>query len=132
MNAKWIKPFFVFAGLYDGVLALAFLFFAGAIFQGFGVEPPNHPAYVQFPALLLLIFAAMFFRIARDPTGNRDLIPYGVALKIAYIGTTFWHQFAGGGIPSMWIIWAWADIAFLVLFIVIWKSLGQASPAPSR
>jgi hypothetical protein len=131
MNAKWIKAFFVIAGLYDGVLGIAFLFFSGAIFQGFGVEPPNHPAYVQFPALLLLIFAAMFFRIARDPVGNRDLILYGVALKVAYSGMTFWYQLAGG-IPFMWVPWAWADLAFLVLFLVAWKSLRQASPVSNQ
>jgi len=131
MIAKWIKPFFVIAGLYDGLLGIAFLFFSGAIFQGFGVEPPNHPAYVQFPALLLLIFAAIFFRIARDPVGNRDLIFYGVALKVAYSGTAFWYQLAGG-IPFMWVPWAWADLAFLVLFLVAWKSLGRASPASNQ
>ena len=128
MIAQWIKPFFVIAGLYDGVLGIAFLFFSGAIFQAFGVEPPNHPAYVQFPALLLLIFAGIFFRIARDPVGNRDLIFYGVWLKAAYSGTAFWYQLVGG-IPFMWIPWAWADLVFLVLFLVAWRSLGQASPA---
>ena len=132
MNAKWIKPLFVVAGLYDGLLAIGFLFFAGAIFQGAGVEPPNHPAYIQFPALLLLIFSAIFFRIARDPMGNRSLIFYGVALKVSYIGTVFWYHFAGSGIPSMWVVWAWADIAFLVLFLVAWKSLGQASAVLGR
>ena len=90
MNEKLTKLIFVIAGLYDGVLGIAFLFFHGAIFTLFAVEPPNHPAYVQFPALLLIIFAAMFFRIARDPVRNRELILYGCALKIAYCSTVFW------------------------------------------
>lgn len=121
-----LKPLFIIAALYDGILAIAFLFFATDLFQWFGVTPPNHLAYVKFPALLLLIFAAMFFRIASDPVKNRDLIPYGIALKIAYSGTAFWYQFTQG-IPSMWIPWAWADLAFLVLFVVAWKSV-----APQR
>lgn len=128
MHGSWIKPFFVIAGLYDTVLALAFLFFAPAIFQSFGVTPPNHFAYVQFPALLVLIFGAMFFAIARDPVKNRDLIWYGIALKIAYCGTVFFHYLTGG-VPSMWLPWAWADLAFLVLFFVAWRSLRPARGA---
>ena len=128
MNIKWIRILFVIAGLYDGLLALAFLFFAGAIFQGFGVEPPNHVAYVKFPALLLLIFTVMFFRVACDPVKNRDLILYGVALKAAYSGTAFWYQITQG-IPFMWVPWAWADLVFLVLFLVAWKNTGSAPSA---
>jgi hypothetical protein len=118
---SWIKPLFIIAGFYDAVVAIAFLCFAGPLFKWFGVIPPNHLGYVKFPALLLLIFAAMFFRIAGDPVKNRDLIPYGIALKIAYCGTVFWYQLTQG-VPSMWIPWAWADLAFLVLFVIAWKS----------
>jgi hypothetical protein len=121
MIKSWIKPLFIIAGLYDGLLALAFLFFANEIFQGFGVEAPNHPAYIKFPALLLLIFAAMFLRIAGDPVKHRELMLYGVGLKIAYSGTAFWYQFTQG-ISFMWIPWAWADLVFLVLFLMAWKS----------
>ena len=128
MNRSWIRPLFIIAGLYDGILAIAFLFFASDIFQWFGVEPPNHPAYVKFPALLLLIFAVMFFRIASDPVKNRELILYGVGLKVAYSGTAFWYQLTKD-IPFMWIPWAWADLVFLALFLVAWKSTG---PAPGR
>jgi hypothetical protein len=42
---------------------------------------PNHPAYVQFPAALLIIFVLMFVTIARDPARFRHLIPFGVLLK---------------------------------------------------
>lgn len=123
MYGNWIKPFFIVAGMYDAVLGVAFLLFAGPIFQWFGVEPPNHVAYVTFPALLLLIFAAMFFRIAADPVKHRELILYGVCLKAAYSGSVLWYQ-ATTGVPFMWIPWAWADVAFLVLFLVAWRGLG--------
>jgi len=128
MDKDWIRPLFILAGLYDGILAVAFLFFASSIFQWFGVEAPNHPAYVKFPALLLLIFAAMFFRIASDPVKNRELILYGVGLKAAYSGTAFWYQITQG-MPFMWIPWAWADVVFLVLFLLAWKSLARVPGA---
>ena len=127
MNVKWIKSLFIFAALYEGLLGVAFLFFAQDIFSAFGVVPPNHLAYVEFPALLLLIFAAMFVRIAYDPMKNRELILYGIGLKAAYCGTAFWYQ-ATQGIPSMWIPWAWSDLALLVLFALAWRSI---RPLPS-
>jgi hypothetical protein len=135
MNKSWVKPLFIIAGLYDALLALAFLFFATEIFQWFGVEAPNHPAYVKFPALLLLIFAAMFLRIAGNPVKHRELILYGVGLKIAYSGTAFWYQFTQG-ISFMWIPPAWADLVFLALFVLAWSSMAltpattAASSAP--
>lgn len=118
----WTKPLFVLAALYDGLLGLAFLFAPMAIFAFYGVEPPNHPAYVQFPALLLLIFAAMFWVIARHPAKNHGLIPYGIALKASYAGLAFWHEISSG-IPSMWLPWAWADLVFLLLFLASWFNL---------
>jgi len=121
MNVKWIRTLFVTVALYESLLGLAFFFFARGIFEIFEVEPPNHFAYVEFSALLLLIFAAMFVRIACDPLKNRDLIPYGIALKAAYCGMAFWYQLTQG-IPSMWIPWAWMDLAFLLLFVMAWRS----------
>lgn len=126
MHTNWIKPLFIVAAIYEGVLGIAFFLFSGILFQSFGVEPPNHPAYVQFPALLLIVFAAMFLRIAKNPVENRDLILYGVALKVSYSGLAFWHQ-AFGGVPFMWLPWAWADSAFLVLFLMAWRGLGSKS-----
>ena len=124
MNGKWIKPLFVIAGLYDGIVGLAFLFFAMPLYELFGVTPPNHVGYVQFPALLLLIFAAMFFRIASDPPKNRSLIVYGIALKVSYSGLVFWHEVTAG-VPSMWIPWAWLDLGFLILFIMAWRKIDR-------
>ncbi len=123
MNIKLVRVLFVIAGIYDGVLGLAFFFMPKNIFAWYAVEPPNHVGYVQFPALLLILFAAMFIRIASDPVKNRELIPYGCGLKVAYCGMVFYYQVTSG-IPEMWIPFAWADLAFLVLFVLAWTSTG--------
>jgi len=128
MNEKMIKPFYVISGLYDGALGLAFLLAPGAIFAMYAVEPPNHMAYVQFPALLLIIFGAMFFRIAMDPVKNRELILYGCALKVSYCSMVFFYM-ATTGVPAMWVPWAYADLVFLVLFVMTWRSLGRQAEA---
>ena len=122
---KWIKPLFIVSGIYDTILGAAFLLFSRAVFARAGVTLPNNMDYLHFPALLLILFAIMYFRIAGDPQGRRELIPYGMGLKVAYIVTVFWHQLHGG-IPALWIPWAWADAVFLRLFIAAWRSLSRS------
>ena len=124
MNEKLDRIIFAIAGIYDGLLGLAFFVLPASIFLYYGVEPPNHLAYVQFPALLLLIFAAMFFRVARDPYNNRVIMLYGCGLKLSYCALAFWYLL-NGGIPSMWVPWAWIDLLFLLLFLAAWVSTGK-------
>lgn len=125
---KWIRPLFVLAAIYEGILGLAFLVWHARIFEFYEVVPPNHAAYVQFPALLLILFAIMFLRVASDPVRFRELMLYGVGLKASYTGLTFGYQVTQG-IPSMWLPWAWADLAFLVLFVAAWRVTGRPNRA---
>ncbi len=126
MNNNLIKKFYVIAGVYDGILGLAFLMFPVKIFSYCEVTPPNHMAYVQFPAMLLIVFSGMFFKIASDPVKYRLFIPAGCGLKISYCSMAFYYQITST-IPSMWIPWAWIDLLFLILFILSWKQIGQLS-----
>lgn len=121
MNISMVKALFIIAGIYEGLLGLAFFLFPLQIFEMFAVEPPNHLGYVQFPALLLVLFAAMFFKVASDPARHRELIPYGCGLKVSYCALVFYYDMSGG-IPAMWIPFAWADLAFLVLFVLAWMA----------
>ena len=121
---KWIKPFFVVAGLYDGILGLLFALVPYQLFKAANVPPPNHVGYVQFPALLLIIFAIMFFNIARNPLANRSLILYGILLKISYSGVVLFHWMSVN-IPTIWVVFAFLDLIFLVLFVIAGKVIGQ-------
>jgi len=89
MNVRWIKPFFIIAALYDGILGILFLMVPTQLFNAAKIVPPNHIGYVQFPAMLLVLFAIMFFNIARDPKANRNLILYGILLKFSYCSVVF-------------------------------------------
>lgn len=117
-----IRVFFVVAGLYDGLLGLAFLAAPSALFARAGVDPPNHFGYVQFPAALLIVFAVMFFAVSAKPRENRNLIPYGVLLKVSYCSVAFGYWFTEG-IPDMWKPFAVADAAFALLFLWAWAAL---------
>jgi hypothetical protein len=130
---KIISILFIIAALYDGVLGVLFLFAGGRVFEWIQVTPPNHPGYTQFPAALLIVFALMFCAIARNPLLNKNLIPYGMLLKVSYCGVVFFHWFATG-IPNMWKPFAILDLAFLGLFIWAYASLREmtATSTPAR
>jgi hypothetical protein len=123
---KWIAPLFVIAALYDGILGLAFLAVPLYLFELCGVTPPNHVGYVQFPAALLLIFALLFVAVARDPVGNRQLIIYGILLKVAYCSVAGFH-WAATDIPGMWKPFVVIDLVMGLLFVWAYFALGQAA-----
>jgi hypothetical protein len=127
-NQTALSWLFYIAALYDGVLGLAFLFLAPSVFTWFDVTPPNHFGYVQFPGALLITFAVMFLMIARNPVANRNLILYGILLKISYCGVTFYHWFSSG-IPGMWKPFTIIDLAFLALFIWAQQALKKPEAA---
>jgi hypothetical protein len=126
MKTPWIKGIFGFSALYDGLLALTFLFFNAAIFDFFGIPQPNHSGYIHFPALLMIVFALLYWRVALDPLKFKVLIPYGMGLKCAYCAVVFAHRFTGG-IPSMWLPFAWFDLFSLLLFYLSWRKLNKLS-----
>lgn len=123
---KWIKPLFVIAGLYDGILGILFLTMGVKLFAIASVTPPNHMGYVQFPAMLLIAFAIMFFNIARDPIANKNLVLYGILLKISYCAVVFFHWLTGI-MPIMWVPFAFLDLVFLVAFVMARNALKQAA-----
>jgi len=116
MKREWIRPFFVFAAVYDLVLGVLFLLAWRQCYAMFNIEPPNHPAYIQFSAAVVATFGLGFWFVARAPERNRDIIKLGVLLKLAYstIVLIYWFQ---GRMPSMWVPFAWIDLVFLLAFV---------------
>jgi hypothetical protein len=121
-STHWIRALFLLVALYDGLLGLLFLVAPLWPFDHFNVTPPNHIGYVQFPAALLLIFALMFLQIAISPVRHRHLIPYGIMLKVAYVGLSGWHWWSAG-IPGMWKPFTVIDAVTAVLFVAAYASL---------
>jgi len=112
----FVRILFIIAGIYDGLLGLAFLTVPEALYAWAGVAPPNHFGYVQFPAAILVVFALLFFAVAHRPMENRNLIPYGILLKLSYCSVVFGY-WAMEGIPWIWKPFALADAAFALLFL---------------
>ena len=119
---KWISPLFWISAAYDGVLGILFLAAPGWLFDQLKIEPPNHMAYVQFSAALLIIFGLIFVTIARDPAKHRGQIVYGILLKVAYCGLAFYY-WAAQGIPWIWKPFALIDLVMGILFVIAFTSL---------
>ncbi len=132
MTARRLLPgLFYIASAYDGVLGLVFLLFPLAPFRWCDVPPPNHMGYVQFPAALLIVFALMYKNIAQRPAANRNLIPYGILLKVCYAAVVFGHWFSSG-LPNMWKPFAVVDVCFAVLFLWAYLYIGRTADAAPR
>lgn len=131
-SLAWIRPLFIIAALYDGLLGLAFLVMPLRIYAWMNVPPPNHLGYIHFPAALLIIFGYAFWMIAMDPVRRRDIIVLGCLLKIAYCSVVLGHAASAGGIPTIWTLFAIADLVFLVLFIIALRALRAPANAAQR
>jgi hypothetical protein len=130
MSVKSVRWLFTIAGLYDIVLGAAFLVAGGAILTKFGVTLPPHDAYLQFPALLLVVFGLMFLAVAARPHANRNLIFYGLLMKLSYGGVILWHWVGTSpGIDDLWKPFAVLDVIWAALFLWAYGRLGGPAEA---
>jgi len=113
-NVRWI---FLVAGLYDFLIGLAFLLYGPQVFEAAGVPEPNHWGYIQFGALLLIVFGTMFFAVAMNPVVNRNLMPFGMLLKLAYTGLVAYYWFTTD-CPLLFKPFAVIDAVMFVLFFL--------------
>lgn len=121
---KIIAPLFIAAALYDGLLGLAGIAAPAWVYAQLNMPLPEHLGYVQLPALLMIVLAFAFIAIARDPRGNKNLIWYGVMVKVAFCLVAFGHYFFGT-IPAMFLPFAIVDLVFIGLFIWVERALAS-------
>jgi len=117
MTLSTVRLLFAVAGLYDFLIGLVFLFFGPQLFEATGVPPPNHWAYIQFGSLLLIIFGIMFFAVAHDPVANRNLMPFGMLLKLSYAGLVAYY-WVTTDCPMLFKPFALIDAVMFVLFLL--------------
>ncbi len=122
MVPVWIRILFWISAGYDFALGLAFIVSGPQLFERFNVLLPVHWGYIHFCCLMLMIFGIMFVAIAMRPRANRNLIPYGMLLKAAYVGSTGYY-WLNGGIPWVFKPFLIIDAVMFVLFAVAFVTL---------
>src|SRR5712692_8873183 len=120
MTLSTVRLLFAIAGLYDFLIGLAFLCFGPQLFDTTGVPQPNHWGYIQFGSLLLVIFGTMFFAVAHDPVANRNLIPYGMLLKLSYTGLVAYYWMTTD-CPMLFKPFAIIDAVMFALFLLAYR-----------
>jgi hypothetical protein len=115
MSRSTVRLLFAVAGLYDFLIGLTFLFVGAQLFDATGVPHPNHWAYIQFGSLLLMVFGVMFFAVAHDPVANRNLMPFGMLLKLSYTGLVAYY-WVTTDCPMLFKPFAIIDAVMFVLF----------------
>ena len=128
MNTSGIKILFWISALYDFVIGAAFLFMGSTLFEQFEVPPPSHFGYIHFCCLMLMIFGCMFAMVAINPHTNRNLIPFGVLLKAAYVGVVGYYWF-NGGVPWVFQPFLFIDAVMLIGFIWAYNTLRPIAAA---
>jgi hypothetical protein len=128
MTLPSIRLLFSIAGLYDSLIGLTFLFFGPGLFEAAEVPQPNHWGYIHFGSLLLIIFGLMFFAVSRDPVVNRNLMPFGMLLKLSYVGLVSYY-WVTTGCPMLFKPFAVIDAVMLVLFALAYGKSGAPQPA---
>ncbi len=125
MNKEpFYKGLFLVAGLYDLILGTIFFFFYVPLYGYFGITLPNHPEYVQAPALFIVILGIMFFYIYKNMYKNVDMVKIGILSKAAYSGLAFYH-YLFTSLPAIFVVFAWFDLAFLILFVMFLRFAGM-------
>ena len=125
MSVEMIRLTFLVAALYDVLLGLAFGLFFKPIYAMFGVTLPNHDAYVQLSAILVLIFGIGFYMVYRRPHQGRPIIVLGILMKLGFAAVVLGHLVLGS-IPSLYVPFAVLDLVFAVAFVAAYVSLEPA------
>lgn len=109
---------FLVAAVYDIALGIAFMVAGEAVIDAIGMAVPPHVAYIQLAAVFVTVQGVSYLFAWWDAIGNRAIVWVGVIYKAGYTGLAAWYLLLGM-IPSVFFIpWAFADLAFLVAFLV--------------
>jgi len=123
---KWIRAIFICAGLFESFNGLVFLIIPAKVFKAVNLTLPADIELLQLIALITLVFAVMYFNIAKNPAANRNLIPYAILGNVSFCLVVFFHRLTGD-MPDVWVSTAFINLAFLTGFIMSYKALRQAS-----
>ena len=106
------KAFFVVLGI--------FALFYPVIYANLGIVLPNHPAYIQLPAVFLMSAAGGDFLIAQNLIKNTDLVVVRILMKFSFAAVILGSYYTIG-IPTVYLPIALASLFSIVICFVFLK-----------
>lgn len=125
---QFYTGFFWLAAIYDVLLGLAF--FAGYqhIYGWAGIALPNHPAYVQLPALWIAIMGIADVFVASDLVRNRAIVTIRILMKLAFSVLCIYY-YALGQLPGLFLTIAIGNVVFLIPQFLFFRFIPSGSHA---
>ena len=116
-NRGFFRCVFMVGALYDLILGFAFFFLYPWLYGMLGVSLPTEPAYLHAAAAFVFVQGIMYLLVYRNMERNVDLVLVGAIYKAAYTGVAFYHWGAGTLPHSIFALFGFLDLIFLILFI---------------
>lgn len=111
-----VRTVFLLTAIFNFVLAIAYGLFYKAIYHWADVELPNHPVYMQLPAVFIFLFGIGMLFVVYDPLGNRPIMLLGALMKTGY-ATVILGNFFFNTMPVMYVVYASCDLTHAVFFL---------------
>jgi hypothetical protein len=117
MNVKTFRSILWVGAAYDLMLGVLGLLAGPLLYRLLQITPPNHWAYIHLIAGFVLCLGVLQILIARSAKIQRDLVFIALLMKVVYSVTVFGHWIFAS-IPYPWVIFAYCDTAFAIVFIL--------------
>ena len=119
-----MKKFVFLTGILN--LILGILFTMPCIIKQAGIQPPENPFWLMFPAIFLFFLGIILMYSSRDLENRATIVFWdGLSRVVAFLGVSWFGLFAGMGIFI--VLAASADLVIaIVYFIGLPRVLGRS------
>ncbi len=110
-----MKKFVFLSGLLNVLLGI--LFTMPSVIREAGVEPPDHPFWLLFPAVFLFSLGIILMVSSRDLENRSTIIFWdGMSRVAAFAGCGWFGLYAGMGLPL--VLAALGDLAIALTYFI--------------
>lgn len=119
-----MKKFIFLTGIFNVILGI--LFTMPCVIKQAGVQPPDNPFWLMFPAIFLFFLGFILIYCSRDLKNRATIVFWdGLSRVAAFLGVSWFGLFAGMG--YFIVLAASADLVIaLVYFIGLPRILGRS------
>lgn len=127
-DSGW-RTFFLVAAVYDIVLGIGFFFAYDPLFSALGIALPNNTSYIHLTAAFVFVQGLGYWFVAQDPSRNEGIVKLGIVYKAVFAGLGFYYLAIDQLLHPIFLVFAVADIGFLIGFWLFLSRRDAAVPA---